>query len=108
MNSCAGRWSEEDHMWSRHKTSSPSDEPEPGNTADAPRVASRQQRRRRPVLAIVTRLFNPLTARFAGSRWFTLAGLMRTPGTRYGQAFASHVAARPTAQGLADPPTTGW
>jgi deazaflavin-dependent oxidoreductase (nitroreductase family) len=94
-------------MWSRYKTLFPSDESAPGNTADAPRVASRQQRRCHPVLAIVTRLFNPLTARFAGSRWFALAGLVRHRGRRSGRAYATPVAARPTAGGFVVPLTFG-
>lgn len=96
---------EEDHILSTQKISSPSDEPAPGNTADAPRIAGRQRRRRRPVLALVVRLFNPLTPRFAGSRYFPLVALVRHRGRRSGRLYATPTMARPTADGFVVPLT---
>jgi deazaflavin-dependent oxidoreductase (nitroreductase family) len=54
-----------------------------------------------------TRLFNPLTRRFAGSRWFPAFALVRHRGRRSGRMYATPVGARPTADGFVIPLTFG-
>lgn len=83
--------------------SSPSHERAPGNMADAPNGASGMKGVRRSLVTIGTRLFNPLTARFAGSRYFPLYALVRHHGRRSGRAYATPVVAHPTPDGFLIP-----
>lgn len=92
-------------MLSPQYTSSPSDDQAPASAADVPRVAGSRQRRYRPVLALVVRLFNPLTRHFAGSRYFPLVALVRHRGRRSGRLYATPTMARPTADGFVVPLT---
>ena len=62
---------------------------------------------RRAVISLGTRLFNPLTRRFAGSRWFPLFALVRHRGRRSGRVYATPVGARPTPDGFVIPLTFG-
>jgi deazaflavin-dependent oxidoreductase (nitroreductase family) len=54
-----------------------------------------------------TRLFNPLTRRFAGSRGFPPFALVRHRGRRSGREYATPIGARPTADGFVIPLTFG-
>jgi deazaflavin-dependent oxidoreductase (nitroreductase family) len=62
---------------------------------------------RRALISAGTRLFNPLTKRFAGSRTFPLFALVRHRGRRSGRVYATPVGARPTADGFVIPLTFG-
>jgi deazaflavin-dependent oxidoreductase (nitroreductase family) len=67
-----------------------------------PRRASRDRLR-----GLATRYFNPLAARFAGSRVFPIFALLRHRGRRSGRAFVTPVAARPYPGGFIIPLTFG-
>lgn len=90
-------------MSSSDPASPPSNERAPGNTADAPHGASAVKGVRRSLLTNGTRLFNPLTTRFAGSRYFPLYALVRHYGRRSGRAYATPVVAQPTPDGFLIP-----
>lgn len=62
---------------------------------------------RRVLISTGTRLFNPLTRRFAGSRAFPPFALVRHRGRRSGRAYATPVGARPTPDGFVIPLTFG-
>jgi deazaflavin-dependent oxidoreductase (nitroreductase family) len=62
---------------------------------------------RRALIYSGTRLFNPLTRRFAGSRGFPPFALVRHRGRSSGRAYATPVGARLTADGFVIPLTFG-
>jgi deazaflavin-dependent oxidoreductase (nitroreductase family) len=62
---------------------------------------------RRALIYTGTRLFNPLTRRFAGSRGFPPFALVRHRGRRSGRAYVTPIGARPTADGFVIPLTFG-
>ena len=85
-----------------HESVPDNDRP-PRNPGDAPTVARGAKGARRPLLAVGTRLFNPLTRRFAGSRSFPLYALVRHHGRRSGRAYATPVVVHPTRDGFLIP-----
>ncbi len=91
-------------MSSPRKMQSPSDERARGTSGDPSQGITGV---RRAVIYAGTRLFNPLTRRFAGSRGFPPFALVRHRGRRSGHAYATPVGARPTPEGFVIPLTFG-
>ena len=72
---------------------------------------SRPQPRRNPILSL-SRLFNPIVLRFAGTSIFPLYGVLEHRGRRSGTLFHTPVVVRPTRDGFLVPmpwgETTDW
>jgi len=62
---------------------------------------------RRPVLAIATRLLNPLIVRLAGKRYVRAYAVIEHRGRRSGRTYTTPVAARRTADGFVVPMAFG-
>jgi deazaflavin-dependent oxidoreductase (nitroreductase family) len=80
-----------------------SDQQASGDTMKAPDPSHQATRGTVVIFRYGSRLINPLTRRFSGSRVFPLYGLLRHRGRRSGRAFATPVVALSTADGFVIP-----